>query len=250
MTDDEFLDHIAITLGALPGATAVALGGSRAQGTWHVDSDWDFSIYYRGSFDVESVRALGWDGSTTDIGGWGPVFNGGGKFLVQGRSIDIHYRDLDLVERIRTEIERGEYWVQPLLFHQAGVPSYILIAELAMNRVLSGAVPTVSYPAALRASAPERWLDDARLTLYYARHGHAVHGRGAQCAGLLAMATCFAAHAVLARDGVWVTNEKQLLTKAGLRGVDGVVAALGGSPGQLLESVDRVEGIIRSVIVL
>ena len=250
MDDEAFLDYISSALAALPGAEAVALGGSRAQGMSHAGSDWDFAIYYRGGFDVAAVRALGWDGSTSDLGGWGPVFNGGGAFRVEGRPIDIHYRDLDLIDRIREEIERGEYWVQALLFHQAGIPSYILIAEIAMNRTLAGALPPVTYPRALRETAPERWVNDARLTLFYARKGHAAQGRVTQCAGLIAMAACFAAHGVLARDGVWVTNEKQLLAKAGLRGVDDIVAELGSEPESLVAAVDRAEAVIRSVIAL
>ncbi len=52
MTDDLFLDHVADRLAALPGVEAVALGGTRAQGTHTADSDWDTAVYYRGpAFD-------------------------------------------------------------------------------------------------------------------------------------------------------------------------------------------------------
>jgi hypothetical protein len=53
---------------------------------------------------------------------------------------------------------------------------------------------------------------------YYA-DGRARNGRVAQCAGLLSEAACHAAHSILAHRGEWVTNEKQLLGTASLRGI-------------------------------
>jgi hypothetical protein len=52
------------------------------------------------------------------------------------------------------------------------------------------------------------------------------------------------AHAVLAHRGEWTTNEKQLLTRAGLRGVDAVVAGLGVEPAELMRGVDAVEALL------
>ena len=61
----------------------------------------------------------------------------------------------------------------------------------------------------------------------------------AQCAGLVAQATSYAAHAVLAARGQWVTNEKTLLTRAGLRQVDEFIAAARPDPGVMRDVVDR-----------
>src|ERR1700722_1268254 len=54
----EFPGYVAERLSSVPGVTAVALGGSRAAGTQRPDSDWDFSLYYRGLFEAEDLRAL------------------------------------------------------------------------------------------------------------------------------------------------------------------------------------------------
>ncbi|WP_223694919.1 nucleotidyltransferase domain-containing protein [Leifsonia poae] len=245
LDDAEFLDHVASALAELPGVLGVALGGSRAQGVSHPGSDWDFSLYYRSTFDASAVRGLGWAGEATDVGGWGPIFNGGGAFTVEGRPMDIHYRDLDLIDRIHDDAERGEFRIEPLLFHQAGIPTYILLAELGVNRVLTGDLPRWEYPDALRESAPPVWWEGARLTLHYARKGHAAHGRVAQCAGLLSEAACRTGHAILACNGEWITNEKQLLTLAGLREVDGVIARLSSEPKALIAAVDEVGAILR-----
>ncbi|MGH3294070.1 MAG: nucleotidyltransferase domain-containing protein, partial [Trebonia sp.] len=50
MDDDTFPAYVADRLAGLPGVRAVTLGGSRAEGTHRPDSDWDFSVYYRGHF--------------------------------------------------------------------------------------------------------------------------------------------------------------------------------------------------------
>jgi predicted nucleotidyltransferase len=240
------LDHVADSLQNLPGVEAVALGGSRAQGTHRPDSDWDVAIYYRDGFDPQSVRDLDWPGQISELGGWGPIYNGGGKLEVDGRQIDIHYRDLRLIEEIHDKACRGEFDIVRLLFHQAGIPTYILLAELGINQPLRGELPQWDYPDALRRSAPGIWWSCAELTLHYAKEGHARHGRIAQCAGLLSEAACHTAQAILARRGEWVTNEKQLLTKAGLRAIDQVVAELGTEPESLLRATDRARDLLEA----
>lgn len=154
--DEKFLAHVTDRLAALPAVRAVALGGSRAQGTHGPDSDWDVAIYYRGAFDPDDLRAVGWQGEVSEIGGWGGgVFNGGAWLTVEGRRVDVHYRDLDVVERELAGAEQGRFHVEPLLFHLAGIPSYLLVAELAVNRVLRGDLPRPAvYPARLRISPP------------------------------------------------------------------------------------------------
>jgi len=248
LDDDAFLDHVGSALHGLAGVAGVSLGGSRAQGTSRPDSDWDLAVYYRDGFSPESIEALGWPGHLTPVGGWGRIFNGGGALTVDGRRIDIHYRDLRLVEAVHDDALRGVFTIESLLFHQAGLPSYILLAELGVNQTLRGDVPRWEYPPALRDAAPAVWWSNAALTLHYAREGHARNGRVAQCAGLLSEAAWQAAHAILAHRAQWVTNEKQLLTRAGLRGVDAVVAQLGTEPDGLVRAADAVRALVRDAV--
>ncbi|CAM5336468.1 hypothetical protein SCANM63S_04133 [Streptomyces canarius] len=141
-SDADFLATTADRLAALPTVRAVALGGSRAEGTHRPDSDWDLAVYYRGPFDPGDLRALGWPGKVSDIGGWGGgVFNGGAWLTIDGRRVDVHYRDLDVVAHELAEAEEGRFRVEPLLFHLAGIPTYLVVAELALNQVLRGDLP-------------------------------------------------------------------------------------------------------------
>ncbi|MBT2417605.1 nucleotidyltransferase domain-containing protein [Streptomyces sp. ISL-22] len=248
-TDDTaFLAATADRLAALPAVRAVALGGSRAQGTERPDSDWDLAIYYRGAFDPADLRALGWEGEVSELGGWGGgVFNGGAWLTIQGRRVDVHYRDLDVVERELAEAQEGRFRVEPLLFHLAGIPSYLVVAELAINRVLRGELPRpASYPEKLRSTARDRWYGTARATLAYARANHAPAGRLTEVAGALATAAVQTGHAVLAARGEWVTNEKRLLERAGLRGVDGIIEGLRPRPEALLRAIADAEVLFGS----
>ncbi|MGW4595533.1 nucleotidyltransferase domain-containing protein [Streptomyces sp. NPDC004457] len=249
-SDADFLAGTADRLAALPAVRAVALGGSRAQGTHRPDSDWDLAVYYRGPFDPDDLRALGWPGEVCDIGGWGGgVFNGGAWLTIDGRRVDVHYRDLDVVAHELAEAEQGRFRVEPLLFHLAGIPTYLVVAELALNQVLRGDLPRpAAYPPALRRTAFDRWSGTARATLSYAKSHHAPHARLTETAGALATAAAQSAHAVLAARGEWVTNEKQLLERAGLREVDAVVAALRADPGALADAVAAVEDIVAGAL--
>lgn len=246
----EFLASTADRLATLPTVRAVALGGSRAQGTQKPDSDWDLAVYYRGPFDPADLRALGWEGEVSEVGGWGGgVFNGGAWLTIDGRRVDVHYRDLDVVEHELAEAEEGRFRVEPLLFHLAGIPSYLVVAELAVNQLLRGQLPRPArYPDKLRVAASERWYGTARATLGYAKANHAPAARLTEVAGALATAAVQTGHAVLAARGEWVTNEKRLLERAGLRGVDEVMAGLGRQPEELTGALSRAEALFAEAV--
>lgn len=235
-----FLDLVAGRLGTLPGVEAVTLGGSRAEGIHRPDSDWDFSLYYRGQFDPQALRDVGWPGEVSEVGGWSSgVFNGGAWLVVEGRRVDVHYRDLAVIEQQIAASREGRFSIEPLMFHLAGIPSYLVLAELAVKQVLRGELPVPEYPLALREHACETWWNRADRTFGYALANHVPYGRLAQCVGLLVQAASQSAHAVLAARGQWITNEKQLFARAGLREIDDVIALVQPEPGALREVVDR-----------
>ncbi|QDP96449.1 nucleotidyltransferase domain-containing protein [Microlunatus elymi] len=238
-------------LAALPGVEAIALGGSRAQGTAGPDSDWDFGIYYRTGFDPAEVRALGYDGTVVEIGEWGGgVFNGGAWLQVDGHKTDLLWRDLDVVEHEIAEARAGRWRVEPLRFHLTGIPTYLLLAELAANRALVGRLPRPGYPEALRESAARGWARGAELTLDFARTAHARQGRVTTCFGALAVGAAEFAHAVAAASGRWVTNDKTLLSIGGMSAVDDIVRVAGRdpSPAALIAAVDATVELGRSTL--
>jgi hypothetical protein len=246
---DPFASAVAGRLAELPGVLAVSLGGSRAQGANRPDSDWDFAIYYRGEFDPQTLRDVGWPGEVFEIGGWGGgVFNGGAWLTVEGRQTDVHYRDLNSIDEELVEAARGRFRIEPLMFHLAGIPSYLVLAELALSQTLRGELPRPDYPQKLREQAPGVWWKRAFVTFDYARNYHAAQGRLTLCTGLLATAVAQAAHAVLAGQGIWTTNEKTLLAKAGLEGADRFLAEARPEPELLRRAVDQTKALCAEAV--
>ncbi len=247
MNDNDFAAHVAAGLAGLPGVRAVALGGSRVTGGARPDSDWDFSLYYRSSqepFDPEDLRALGWPGEVFPLGHWGGgVFNSGAWLRVNDRPVDVHYRDLDDVEHRLAEARQGRFGIEMLMFHLAGIPTYLVVGEMAENRILSGTLPRPEYPAALRESASRRWSAMAQQTLAYARKAHAPRGHLAETAGSIAVAGAQAAHGVLAARGEWPSNEKRHLDRANLRDLDAIVTNLDPAPGRLSAALTAAAGL-------
>lgn len=240
MDDLKFVDCVANRLSYLPGVSAVALGGSRASGTATPSSDWDFALYYRNRFDPEDLRSVGWEGTVSEIGGWGGgVFNGGAWLEIDGRRVDVHYRDLGVVEHELAEARHGRFHIEPLMFHLAGIPSYLVVAELAINRVLRGRMPCPEFPARLTESAPPVWMERARMTLGYARNAYVEGGKVTEVAGAIAASAAMAGHAVLAARGEWVTNEKRLLERAGFRFIDQTIMGLRDEPAILKSAIDQ-----------
>lgn len=89
---------------------------------------------------------------------------------------------------------------------------------------------------------------DAQATLGYGRAAYAARGRLTETAGTLGVAACQAGHAVLAASGQWVTNEKTLLDRAGLCGLDQILAGLTPDPDTLTGAVDAAESCLRAAV--
>ena len=243
-TTREFSSWFTEGLSSLSDVQAVALGGSRAAGTNAPDGDWDYAIYYRGAFDPENLRAKGWQGEVSEIGAWGGgVMNGGAWLTIDSRRVDIMYRDLDEVEHWCAEARAGRFEKGLLRFYVAGIPSYVLMAELATNLVLFGDLPVPTYPAALAEEAGRRWQADALASLAYGEA--ALRRRGDPTVGLAnaSRGLIEAAHARMARRREWVLNEKGLVNRAGLADEADLLVSAGGAEA-LLGAINAIRDAI------
>src|ERR671915_1915693 len=169
----------------IPGAVAVTLGGSRAGGVIHPDSDWDLGLYYRDAIRADDVRALGFEGTVVEPGAWGRFVNGGAWLTVEDQRVDLLYRDLDVVQHWIDEAEAGRYEVDQVEGYLAGMATYVLAGELALAELLVGDLPRPGFPDALRQAAPRRLRRSAGFSLALADPA-AARPHVVSCAGPLA----------------------------------------------------------------
>ena len=161
------IDELVEVLARMPGAVAVVLGGSRALGVSDEGSDWDLGVYYRGALDTAALAALG---TVHPPGAWGRIMNGGAWLTHAGMKVDVILRDLDAVEHWTERAREGQYDVDLLLGYLAGIPTYTLLTERAVARMLRGTLPPAeAFPARLAETAPERWRFHSRFSFAYAR---------------------------------------------------------------------------------
>lgn len=230
---------LAQRLAQIPGVVAVSLGGSRAAGTHRDDSDWDFGLYYRYTIDADDVRALGWPGQVFAPGEWGRLVNGGAWLHVDGVSVDLIYRDLDEVLAWTAGAEHGRFEIQREVGYVAGIATYVLAGELAINETLVGELPRPSFPDRLRQTAPALWY---RLAAGALATGEVHADRGDRVAALanLSQAVLATAQGRLAADGQWALNEKQIIARAGLTDVQMFLADVdvGATARDLREILD------------
>jgi predicted nucleotidyltransferase len=238
--------RLAEELQGIPGAVAVVLGGSRADGTARPDSDWDLGLYYRdcAPIDPAAVRALGHHGHVSELGEWGPIVHGGAWLTVAGTAVDVLFRDLDVVERWLEDAGQGRYEVLLQNGYVVGAPTYLPVGELATCRPVAGAeLPRPAFPERLAAEASRRWSGGAAVALMFAET-HARAGDAVCCAGMLVHAALCAAHARLSARGEWVRNEKRLVRRAGLDAVQPLIARPGGTRGELAVTVAAVGDVL------
>ena len=126
-----------------------------------------------------------------------------------------------------------------MLGYAAGVPTYILSAELASCLPLRGNVTAIPYPARLIASAPPRWRFSRSFSLEYARM-HAKRANRIGAIGQAAKAVIEEGHAVLCARGQWVCNEKRLIDSAGLVHIHRLFEHSPQGSSALVEWVDQV----------
>lgn len=239
--------RIAEDLAAVPGAVAVVLGGSRAIGVAREDSDWDLGVYYRATqrqLDPQDVRGLGYSGTISELGEWGPLVNGGGWLNVEGTPVDVLFRDLDAVERWWSQAERGEFDVLLQPGTIVGAPTYLPVGELAICQVLHGQLNRPeSYPEELATSAPQIWRGKAGAALMFAQ-GYAGLGDVVSCLGMLSQAILCEAHARTAETNCWALNEKRLIAEADLEETHMLLSRAGNSTDSLASAVEAVEEIL------
>jgi hypothetical protein len=232
-------DLIENLIGILGAVAVTRAGGEDAARAAPPAGEPAYLLYYRGTLDAAEVRKLGFEGDVAEPGVWGRLMNGGASLTVEGRRTDVVYRDLDAVEHWVAEASEGRFEIDAVEGWVAGMPSYVLVGELARGEALAGELPQPEFPAALRESATRRWRDVAARVLGIAE-SLAPRGDVAGCAGLLAKAAVATAQARLAERGEWALGEGGVVRRAGLGRAEAILAATGDRPVDLERAVFRM----------
>ncbi|MBY0492480.1 MAG: hypothetical protein K2R93_21775 [Gemmatimonadaceae bacterium] len=234
--------RVARALAAAAGAQAVVLAGSRSSpAAVDAASDWDLTVYYRGALDLTPLAAFG---DVHPPGSWGRLMNGGAWLTVDGLAVDVMLRDLTVVEHWTAEAHRGVYELDAILGYLAGLPTYVLMAELAAGRVLAGELPVVgAMPPALVAGALPRWRFARDFSLEYARM-HAARGNVVGAVGQAAKAVVEEAHARLCARGQWALNEKRMLRMAGLKDAEVHFQSLPAATSEVASWLHALEDLL------
>ena len=165
--------------------------------------------------------------------------NGGAWLTLDGRRVDVHYRDLNEVEHWCAEGRAGRFRKELLMFYAAGIPTYVVMAELALHVVLAGELPKPEYPEALARAASRRWLTDALASLQYGEVALRDRGDVTVAMANAARGIIEAAHGCLPERKEWVLNEKGIADRAGLaRDAERILGAT--EPEARLEAISQV----------
>lgn len=221
--DDILLDRLVRALGGVPGIRAIVLGGSRARGEATAQSDYDIGLYYEADNPIDIGRLAkaamllpgAASSSVTAIGEWGPWINGGAWLTVEGKRVDLLYRDLGKVRGVIEACQGGriERVYQP--GHPHAFVSAIYMGEVALCRVLWDPEDVLAglkrrcepYPPALGEALIRSFFWEARFALE-----NAAHGRGrddpAYVAGCGFRAVACLCQTLFALNGVHLLNEK------------------------------------------
>ena len=168
--------------------------------------------------------------------------NGGAWLTVDGIKVDLIYRDLDEVLHWTAAAEDGQFEIHREVGYVAGIATYVLAGELALGRVLAGQLPRPVFPQKLRKTAPAAWFRLAAGALHFADVYAGRQDRVA-CLANLCQGVLATAQGRLAAAGEWVLNEKRLVERAGLSGVQDRLSQPERSLGALVSDARTCLGL-------
>ncbi|WP_407192834.1 nucleotidyltransferase domain-containing protein [Bradyrhizobium sp. STM 3566] len=230
MPPDPLLTRLTFALADVPGVQAVVLGGSRARGSAHAASDYDIGLYFKTAIPLDTERVLAAakdiadDPATTTVtpvGEWGQWIVGGAWLSVEGRKVDLLYRDADAVEAVMESCCAGVVTMDYQPGHPHGFCSAIWMGEIAycqplhdpngvIARLKSIALP---YPPALRAALIRRFQWEISFGVENAELA-AARGEQTHVVGCLYRSLACIAQVLFALNQRYLINEKGALQEA------------------------------------
>lgn len=178
----KILDEITTELKGIPGIVGIVLGGSRARGTNHQDSDIDIGIYYNESegFKVSEIDKIATKlddehrvNLVSSLGEWGPWVNAGGWLVIQGYHVDFIFRDVKRVSKVIDECINGKISSNYQTGHPHAYLNSMYMGEVAICKILDDPEnkitelkgKTIPYPENLRNAIIDWYMFEASFSL-------------------------------------------------------------------------------------
>ncbi|MBR0858323.1 nucleotidyltransferase domain-containing protein [Bradyrhizobium liaoningense] len=230
MPHDPLLTRLTSAFADVPGVAAIVLGGSRARGNAHPSSDYDIGLYFSAKAPLDTDRLLGCakeiadDPAATDVtpvGEWGPWIVGGAWLSVEGRKVDLLYRNADAVEAVMQSCRAGVVTMDYQPGHPHGFCSAIWMGEIAWCRPLHDPQALIArlksvalpYPQPLREALIRRFqweilfgIENAELAVARDERTH--------IAGCAYRSLACVAQVLFALNERYLINEKGALQEA------------------------------------
>ncbi len=230
MQHDPLLTRLTSAFQDVPGLAAIVLGGSRGRGSAHPSSDYDIGLYFTAAIplDTERVLAVAKDiaddpaaTTVTPVGEWGRWIVGGAWLSVEGRKVDLLYRNADAVEAVMESCRAGVVTMDYQPGHPHGFCSAIWMGEIAycqplhdpsdlIARLKSIALP---YPRPLGAALIRRFQWEVLFSIENAELATA-RNEQTHVAGCLYRSLACIAQVLFALNDRYLINEKGALQEA------------------------------------
>ncbi|MBR0905358.1 nucleotidyltransferase domain-containing protein [Bradyrhizobium liaoningense] len=230
MSHDPLLTRLTSAFAEVPGVQAVVLGGSRARGSAHAASDYDIGLYFKSAVPLDTERLLAAAKEIADdpaatavtpVGEWGPWIVGGAWLSVEGRKVDLLYRNADAVKAVMESCRAGVVTMDYQPGHPHGFCSAIWMGEIAycqplhdpngvIARLKSIALP---YPPPLRQALIQRFQWEISFGIENAELAVA-RGEQTHVAGCLYRSLACVAQVLYALNERYLINEKGALQEA------------------------------------
>lgn len=186
MIVQNIINKVSKELAGVSGIVGVVLGGSRARGTHHENSDIDIGIYYDESlgFDVKEVGKVATklddeyrDNLVTPLGEWGAWINGGGWIVVEGYHVDLIFRDINRVAQVINECLTGKVSTHYHTGHPHAYLNAMYMGEISICKILGDPTKqitklkskTMPYPIPLKEAITGYFMFESSFSLMFAK---------------------------------------------------------------------------------
>lgn len=269
MAIEKIISLISSELENVPGVVGVVLGGSRARGTNHPDSDIDIGIYYDESegFKVSEISKIAAkiddehrENIITSLGEWGPWVNGGGWLIVQGYHVDFIFRDIKRVSQVIDDCLKGKVYSNYQTGHPYAYVNVMYMGEIAACKVLVDSknniselkAKTIPYPRKLKNAITGCYMFEALFSLIFAKANIDKDDISYVCGHCFRSISCLN-QVLFALNEEYCINEKKAVRM--INGfkikpqdykikIDEIITLISSNKDNTIKAVDKLQGLV------